>query len=411
MRVLIVSQYFWPESFGINEIASALVDKDVDVDVLTAKPNYPGGKIFNGYAAWGTRLECWKNIKIFRVPIFPRGKGAGWRLAANYGSFVLSASIIGPWILRNRRYDVIFVYGVSPIIKAVPAILIAWLRRRPVILWIQDLWPDSLSATGYVTNLRILSIVKKVVRWVYLRSDLLLIQSRAFRENISPIAGDTPIKYYPNSAPPIFSKSVLTEVDFKKAENSSGGFTIVFAGNLGFAQGLEIILDAADLISDKAEIRFLIFGSGSRLEWMKEEAQRRGLINLCFMGRLSKKEMPRALQNAGALLVTLRDEKIFADTIPSKVQAYLASGRPILGSLNGEGARLIHEAKAGLAVPAGNAHLLSKAVLKLSNMSQAERDQMGSNGKLFYERHFDHGKLVDELLVHFLDVAEKRRSK
>ncbi|OYV48689.1 MAG: glycosyltransferase WbuB, partial [Burkholderiales bacterium 21-58-4] len=167
MNILIVSQYFWPEGFRINDIARSLVERGCKVDVLTGKPNYPEGTIFPGYAAWGCAYEEWNGASLFRVPLFPRGVKGTWGLVANYLSFVLSGVVLGPWMLRHRKYDVVFVCGLSPILLAIPAVFIAAIRHLKLVLWVQDLWPDSLSATGHVRSPRILRAVASVVRWIY----------------------------------------------------------------------------------------------------------------------------------------------------------------------------------------------------------------------------------------------------
>ena len=192
MKVLVVSQYFWPEGFRINEVVRSLVEEGVEVDVLTGKPNYPEGVIFNGYRAGGCQVEAWAGATVYRVPLFPRGARGALRLALNYLSFVASGLIFGPWLLRKRQYDVVFVYGLSPILLAIPAIFLAWIKRRKLIVWVQDLWPESLSATGYVRNASVLRSVEWVVRWIYRHTDLLLVQSRAFEAPVAALATGKP---------------------------------------------------------------------------------------------------------------------------------------------------------------------------------------------------------------------------
>lgn len=180
MRILVVSQYFAPEVFRINEVVQSLAAKGAVVDVLTGKPNYPEGKFFAGYSAWGCKTERALGATVYRVPIFSRGERGALRLVLNYLSFVISGLLWGPWLLRERRYDVVFVYGLSPILSAIPAVFLAWLKGRRLVVWVQDLWPESLSATDYVRDKTALAIVEVVVRWIYRHTDLLLVQSRAF---------------------------------------------------------------------------------------------------------------------------------------------------------------------------------------------------------------------------------------
>src|SRR5690606_36461991 len=180
MKVLVLTQYFWPENFRINEVARSLRDAGAGVTVLTGKPNYPEGCLYVGYGAWGTGREDYHGIPVFRVPMSPRGKGSAARLALNYLSFVLGASLFGPWLLRGRQVDVIVVYGISPILQGIAAIVLKLFKRCPGVLWVQDLWPQSLEATGFVRNHHALKAVEWVVRGIYRLTDLQLLQSPAF---------------------------------------------------------------------------------------------------------------------------------------------------------------------------------------------------------------------------------------
>lgn len=409
MKVLVVSQYFWPESFRINDVVQTLVEKGVDVDVLTGKPNYPEGVIFPGYQIWGAQVDSWGGSSVYRVPLFPRGSRSAWRLILNYLSFVVAGLIYGPWMLRKRKYDVVFVYGLSPILLAIPAIFLSWIKRRKLVVWVQDLWPDSLAATGYIQNRRVLRAVALVVRWIYRHSDSLLVQSRAFEASVAAMAPGKPVVYYPNSVDAMFSESPLPNVALPDVPALDEGFAVVFAGNVGVGQAVEVIVEAAVLLKDVPDIRFVVFGHGSRWDWMCEQVKVRGLTNLHLPGRFPVKTMPGLMQKAAALLVTLADEPIFELTVPNKVQAYMAAGRPILACLNGEGARLVEEAQAGWAVPAQDARGLADAVLRLYQMSVDERAKMGANGRRYFKAHFDHDNLVDELMLHFHDISKAGR--
>lgn len=405
VRILIVSQYFWPESFRINDIVKSLVEKGIEVDVLTGKPNYPEGSIYTGYSAIGCQHEQWCGAGVYRVPLVPRGAKSAFRLAINYFSFVISGLLCGPWLLRKRRYDAVFVYATSPILQAIPAIFLGWLKRSPVIIWVQDLWPESLSATGYVRNPRVLAWVGQMVRFIYRHADLLLVQSRAFEAPVSALASGKPIVYYPNSVDEAFCAPSTVVPPHIPGLNE--GFPVMFAGNIGAAQAVEVIVEAASLLRGHPDICFVVLGQGSRWEWMREEVRKRELTNLHLPGRFPVETMPGLMQQASALLVTLTDQPIFAVTVPNKVQAYMASGKPIIACLNGEGARVVTEAEAGLAVPAEDAKALADAVLQLYAMAPMERDKLGSNGRRYYKAHFGHDQLVDELIGHFETVSRK----
>ncbi len=404
MKILLVSQYFWPESFQINFVVAQLVRDGHQVNVLTGKPNYPQGRIYPGYRAWGYSTELHHGATIHRIPLVPRKTGA-MHLSANYLSFVVSGLLFGPWMLRRYQPNVIFVYATSPILQAIPAIFLGWLKRCPVVLWVQDLWPESLSATGYVRNRWLLKMVEWLVRFIYRHCDLLLVQSRAFVEPVRRLAPDAAINYYPNSVEGSFANpAVGSDAEIPGLE---APFSVMFAGNIGSAQAVDVIVDAAALLKENQNIQFIVLGDGSRSEWMLQQIRERGLQNIHLPGRFPMEIMPSLMQKASALLVTLSDQPIFRLTIPNKVQAYLAAGRPILASLNGEGAELVAEAKAGLAVPAQDAQALADAVMKLYNMPRDERDAMGACGRAYYRQHFTHDVLLDQLIEH-LNSARKR---
>lgn len=405
MRVLVLSQYFWPEGFRINELALALHAKGIEVEVLTGKPNYPAGDVFDGYRAWGCTQEQLEGLQVHRVPLIPRGKG-GIRLAVNYLSFIASAFVFGPWLLRNRRFDAIFVFAPSPIFQAIPAIWIGWIKRCPVLLWVQDLWPESLSATGHINRPWVLKAVEHVVRMIYQKVDLLLVQSRAFIPRVRALAGDTPIVYYPNSFMADAPSPARPAVD---CPGFDCAFPVLFAGNLGTAQAVQVVLEAATQLGGVEGIRFVMVGDGSRRDWMMQQATERGLTNMVFPGSFPVEAMPALMDRAAALLVTLADTEIFRLTIPSKVQAYMAAGRPIIACLTGAGADIVREAGAGLTVPAEDAAALARAVLALSGLPAHERSAMGARGRRYYEEHFSHNKLVDELIGHFDRVVRRQQ--
>lgn len=409
MRVLVVSQYFLPEGFRINDVVRSLVEKGIDVDVLTGKPNYPEGIFFRGYKAWGLQTEQLLGATVYRLPLIARGKRSAFLLILNYLSFVFSGLFFGPWIIRGHSYDVVFVYGVSPILQAIPALLIGWLKRARVVVWVQDLWPESLEATGYVRNRRVLGGVEQLVRYIYRRTDLLLVQSKGFMEPVNALACGTPVAYFPNSVESIFCD--LPDVPLPEIPALDDGFSVVFAGNVGVGQAVEVIVEAATLLKNKADIRFVVLGQGSRWDWMCEEVKKRNLTNLHLPGRYPVETMPGLMQKASALLVSLSDRPIFAATVPNKVQAYMAAGRPILACLNGEGARIVVEAGAGFAVPAEDASGLAAAILRLYEMPMQERTAMGSNGRRYFKNHFDHDRLITALIGYFQSISKVGRDK
>ncbi|MBV5328901.1 MAG: glycosyltransferase family 4 protein [Chlorobium sp.] len=403
MKALIISQYFWPENFSINEVATTLLNKGVDVEVLTGKPNYPKGVKFSGYKSWGCQREEYRGIAVNRIPMLARGKSA-LSLTANYLSFVLSGLIFAPWMVREKKIDVILVYAPSPILQAIPAIFLGKIKGCPVVLWVQDLWPESLSATGYVRNRIAIDMVRQIVRFIYRHVDLLLVQSRGFEEPVRALASGTPIVYYPNSVDSVFTNP--GQVEPPAVSGLGEGFSVMFAGNIGTAQAVNVIVEAALFLKEHTDVHFVVLGDGSCRQEMQDAAQQQGLTNLHLPGRFPVETMPAFMRKASVLLVTLADRPIFAATIPNKIQAYLAAGRPIIACLNGEGARLVVEAGAGLATPAEDGKALAETILRLYRLSPDERSKMGANGRRYYQEHFDHDHLVDKLIEHLQTISQ-----
>jgi glycosyltransferase involved in cell wall biosynthesis len=406
MKILIFNQYFWPENFLINEIAEGLHSRGCEINVMTGKPNYPGGQFFSGYSAWGIRKEVWRGISIYRLPLLARGNKSAIRLILNYLSYILSALLFAPLILRKKKYDLIFVYGVSPIFQVIPASFLGWLKGVPVVLWVQDLWPQSAEATGYIRSIWLVKILEKLVRFSYSHTDLILVQSKGFIGPVSKLAPNIPVSYYPN----LVNKYFYTpkDLDIHDIDSLTSGFTVLFAGNVGEAQSMKTIVSAAEELLPYKEIKIVIIGSGSKIDWLSKEIKQKSLANLVLEGRYPVETMPTLMRKASVLLVSLTNQPIFSLTIPSKIQAYLAVGRPIVASLNGEGARVINEAKVGLSVPAENAGALAKAILKMYRMSDEQRSQLGENGRAYFKRNFDGDKLISELIGHFKKLVVKK---
>jgi len=404
MRVLVVSQYYWPESFRITEVVQALRDESCEVLVLTGQPNYPDGVPFKGYSWWSFGTEQHNGVTILRVPLFPRGNARALRLLLNYLSFIFSATVFGSWLMRGRPIDKIFVFGLSPILQAIPAIWLARLKRASLITWIQDLWPESLSAAGFVHHPGLLSAVAQVVGWIYRKNDLLLVQSQAFIEPVRRMAGNTPVLYHAN--PGDFAFSDL-DVGAECPLCFGTGFNVVFAGNLGTVQSLETILCAAELLSNENDVTLILVGSGSRSEWLKSEIARRNLSNVQLPGRFPLSSMPSIMSRASALLVSLVRSPIMSQTVPSKVQAYLAAGKPIIASLDGEGARVILEAGAGIVSAAEDASGLAVAIKRLKDTPPRELEAMGRNARAYYENHFEPRFLARNLKQALLATRRK----
>tara|TARA_R110000850_G_scaffold277144_3_gene424181 strand:- start:146117 stop:147355 length:1239 start_codon:yes stop_codon:yes gene_type:complete len=412
MKVLLWTQYFWPENFRINELTQALKENGIEVTVLTGKPNYPEGKVFPGYRVTGVQREQYAGTRVVRVPLVPRGQKSPFRLVCNYLSFIFSGYVFAPFALKGQVYDVVFVYAPSPLLQAIPALFMAKLKKAPLVLWVQDLWPESLEDTGFVKNRRALKLVELVVRYIYQRSDSILIQSEAFRESVARLANDqNKIRYYPNTASSVASKSLSAKVldIVAQIENT---FSVVFAGNIGVAQSIGTLVKAAELLLPEKHIQFFIIGSGSQEEWLQEEIGRLNLTNVKLVGRLPYEEMSAIFSAASVLLVTLKDAKTLSNTVPSKLQAYLSAGKPIVASVNGESARIIREAQAGFVCAAEDWSSLASGILGISQLNAEEYKFLSDNAVEYFNLHFDPAKRVKELIDHFeFVVAQKRMAR
>lgn len=325
----------------------------------------------------------------------------------NYISFVISGIFFFFWYSIGKKYDVIFVFAPSPILQAIPAILLSVVKKVPLVLWVQDLWPESLFATGHMKTWWLLYTLKQVVRTIYRFSHKILVPSSFFIDEVTKMCGDRKkVCFYPNfyqpSKPRKFSRP-STKMD----AGLKFRFKVVFAGNFGTAQSLDTIVSVACELLSNMEICFMLVGSGRLEKWLIEQKEVLGLSNLILTGRLDPSELPKIFKKAHALLVTLRPEKVFSLTIPSKMQAYLAAGKPILGSLNGAGAQIIQESGAGLCSEAGDAKALAENVLKLWKMNPRKRQKLGRNGRRYFDRHFAPNVLTQKLVGHFQEVINK----
>ena len=407
-QILIVSQYFWPENFRVNDLAQALVERGHNVTVLTGIPNYPAGKVFDAFKADRKAFDHYAGAKVWRVPMFARGQGS-LRLLLNYLSFVFGACFWGPWQLRRQHFDLIFVFEPSPVTVGIPAVLLGRLKHAPVVFWALDLWPETLAAVGVVRSPTVLAAIGHLVSFIYNRCALVLGQSRGFLGNIAKYCDDSnKIRYFPSWAEDVFCQNgfdLAPEVPTLK-----DSFNILFAGNIGEAQDFPTVLDAAASLKHNTAIRWLIVGDGRMTDWLHAEITRRGLGH-CFLllGRFPVERMPSFYAHANVLLVSLKRDPAFSLTIPGKVQSYLMAGLPLLGMLDGEGANVIREAGAGLVCPSGDSASLAQAVLELLNMSIDERSMLGSNGRAYANAEFSREVLIDRLEGWFVELTELNR--
>lgn len=387
MRILLVTQYFPPEPMRAGDLALGLRELGHDITVLTGFPSYPYDRLYEGYRLRLVQREAYQGVHVIRVPSIGKYGPGRLKRVATYLSFACSASVLGPLLVG--RPDWIVVFQNSPATMAIPAVVIKALRGGRLVLWVQDLWPETLEALGILRNPRLFGLVGRMVRFLYGQAERILVQSRGFVDAVA--ARGVPrdrIEYIPNWAEDLY-RVVPSDEAFLQAEGLTDGFKVMFAGNLGVAQNLPVLLDAAEALADHPEIRFIVVGDGSEYAALVEAARRRGLRTVIFKGRQPTHRMPQYFASADALLVQLKMNPVFAATIPSKLQPYMACGRPIIAALEGSGADIVSEASAGIVCRPDDPQALRDAVLALWRMPREERELMGIRARRYYEQHFD----------------------
>lgn len=377
MKILVLCQYYAPEPFRLPDICEALAEEGHEVTVVTGTPNYPEGHIYPGYEKGRHRDETLNGVKVHRCPLIPRKSGVLYRFL-NYYSFVFSSG----WYLRRCRedFDVVFVNQLSPVMMAQAGL--SWARRhgKKCVLYCLDLWPESLLAGGIGASSPIYKLFLKVSQRIYRRADAICITSRGFEAYFRETLGveDRPIFYLPQYAEELFRQ--LPEVP-----KQDGKVHFLFAGNVGTAQSVETIVKAARLLREEEHIHIHIVGSGISLESCRLLAG--NLPNITFHGRQPLEAMPEFYAMADVLLVTLVNDPVMSQTLPGKVQTYLAAGKPLVGAIEGETARVIMDARCGLWGHAGDVSMLTENIRRAAS-DEALRNTWGENARHYYEHNF-----------------------
>ncbi|MCZ4242910.1 glycosyltransferase family 4 protein [Pedobacter punctiformis] len=407
MRILVVSQYFWPENFRINDFVLGLQEKGHEIEVLTGKPNYPKGKYYSGYSFFGKRTEIWNGIKIHRAPLFRRHNGKGLNLAFNYLSFMIFGTLRSLTI--KGKFDHILVFQPSPITTAIPAIFLKWLKKASLFIWVQDLWPHSVTAAGGIHNKSIIKFLDSLTKWIYKRCDKILIQSEGFRNIINEQGIDnSKIEFYPNTVETFFKKTAINNDCLSLLPN---GFKIMFAGNIGEAQDFETIIEAAKIVAqEQPDIKWIILGDGRKKHYLHQKVLEYGLEgNFILLGSFPVEKMPYFFACADCLLVSLKKDFIFSLTIPSKLQSYLACSKPILASLDGEGANIVKAANAGFTANAEDPIALASQVIKLRQMPTNQLVEMGENGGRYFQENFNRDVLLIKIIHLFRQFKQENK--
>lgn len=408
MKILFVSQYFYPESFKGNDIVFDLIEKGHEVTVLTGKPNYPEGKFYKGYNFFNKNIEYINGAKVIRTPLFPRRSGKAIPLIINYLSFIFFSYFVVLFRIKDK-FDLIFVQQLSPVTMALPGLWVKRKQKIPMVLWVLDLWPESLVASSNIRNKFILNFIEKTVKYIYTNSDIILISSKYFKNSVLSKCDDKnkKIKYFPNWAEDVFTNSLISiPLKEHKIPELPIGFNIMFAGNIGEAQDFEAIINAAE-ITKNLGINWILIGDGRKLEWVRNEVKVRNITNIYIKGRYPIESMPKFFKKADAMLVSLKDEPIFSLTVPAKIQAYMASGKIILGMLNGEGNALINNSNCGFAANAGDSIGLAEFAVKLKNSSIDKIKEMENNSTNYYCQFFEKKLLMSNLEKMLIEIVDE----
>lgn len=395
MRILLVTQYFYPEVFKSNDLAFELVKRGHQVDALVGIPNYPIGKYYDGYGIFKKRHEIINGVNVYRCFQTPRGKG-GWRLPINYFSFVISGCIQVLFRFAwKKKYDCIIGHEPSPIFQAYPALLLRKLRKVPFYYWIMDLWPDAMKSGGGVKNEKVLNFVDKLVTGIYKRTDKILITSKRFRDPIAAKGNFADkIIYFPN-----WSDDILSMPDDFAIPKLPDGFKIMVAGNMGSAQNPEAISQVMLGLKDVPEVKWVFVGGGSKLEWLQNFIKDNELEDKAVcLGQYPFKAMPAFYKQADAMLVTLRAGFPHLEAVvPARLQSYMSAGRPVLAMIGCGGADIVEEANCGYAVPAGDASAMIKVIREKVLADKASFEKLGENSRKYYDVNFRMDMCIDNL--------------
>ncbi len=381
MKILLITQWFEPEpTLKGLAFAKALVALGHDVQVLTGFPNYPGGTVYDGYRVRPFQREMHGKIEVCRVALYPSHDGSGLMRALNYISFAATSLFFG--LFMARKADVVYAYH-PPLTVGMSAALIGLFRRIPVVYDIQDMWPDTLKATGMLNSARALEWIGKVCSWVYRRASKLVVLSPGFRALL--VERGVPAEKIEVIYNWCDADSLVAPVAVNPPEVMRGRFNVVFAGTMGKAQALDKVVEAAALVAPVApDVQFVFVGGGIEVENLKRLAQGVSPSNIVFLPRMPMNEVGSVLSAANALLVHLRDDPLFAITVPSKTQAYMAVGKPLLMAVRGDASDLVKQAKCGVVAAPELPHEIARSVLELRQLPPEALVEMGTNGMTFY---------------------------
>lgn len=411
-HILVVSQYFFPEQFRINDICVEWVKRGYKVTVLTGIPNYPQGEYYEGYDLNHKRTEVWNGVKVVRIPLIPRGQSS-IGLALNYMSFVVSGFV---WNLITKiKADYVFNFEVSPMTQSLIGVWYAKKRNIPCYLYVQDLWPENVEIVTGIRSPFVLNPISKMVNYIYRNSTHIFATSPSFVKEIQKrCENKDKVSYWPQYAEDFYQPVEIEEARKRVTEiPDDGSFKIIFTGNIGQAQGLEILPKAAKILKREiflqtnekpsSYVRFIIVGDGRNRENFQREIVECGVADMfVLVGRKPAERIPELLACCDAAFLSFMDNELFTKTIPAKLQSYMACGMPILAAASGESERVIREAECGGCSAIGDAHALVNEIKKMLKTASDEQKSMGINARNYYVEFFDKRKLMENIQEFFV---------
>ena len=401
MRILILTQFYWPEirtaPLNLAALAEDLQNRGNDVTVITGFPNHPFGHIYEGY-----RIKLWqwdnvRGVKVLRLPLFPDHSLSLIQRAVNYSSFALSATLMGGLLTRRHKADVIFVY-LPPLTIGIPAAFLSRLHHAPIVYWMTDLWPENLIAAGVQLKPFIYNFIRHVENWVYNQGKVICLNSPGFIDNLKG-KGVNPkkIDVVPDWADENIFFPTKYDEELARQFGLSGKFNVIYGGNLGKVQGLEVVIEAAQKLQDLEDVQFVFIGDGTESKKLKKRVSECTLRNVVFIPRHPPEQIRRFFALADVLLVHLKRKPVFEMQIPSKIIAYLACGRPILCAVHGVARKIVQDASAGVSCPSEDSLALSTQVRYLYEMPRSELEKMGRNGRQAYLAKYTRKIQVDRV--------------
>ena len=407
MRVLIVSFFYEPEpnDIKIHSLGAELVRRGHEVTTVTTFPNYPYGEIYDGYTQKWRQWETKDGVKVLRLPIYADHTRSGIKRILSYISFMLSVMIFAPFL--TAKADVMWVYH-PPLTTGMAGWWLSLLKRLPFVYDIQDMWPETLAATGMFSNPHGLRVVGAVAKWIYRRAKFVNVDTRGMQRNlIEKGVPEHKITVYQTWTDEAIYRPLERDPEVGKHYGLEGRFNVMFGGNMGLVQSLHTGIEAATKLQDLPDFQLVLIGDGLVLPDLQAMVEQRGLTNVRFIERQPASNMPALYAWADALWLPLKDDPLFEMTIPAKTQSYLACARPIICSVPGDGAEVIRASGAGVVCPPEDALALEKAIRRLYTMPRDEREKMGESGRIAYQTHFQRKLIIDQYEQLFQSIITK----